>query len=253
MQMFNYADLEPKLMSLREVAEAFRLAMDEKKPISHVCVGDGEMYFLGNRKIPEFYEYPAGLALYCQFIPDYEHEVWDGVFHSDIIGAFFCQPGTISFFNHFPNVLAERNLCDGYIGNGLHFSGLLYDTVLKDKRVYLIGNKVQDLLPVLDKFQIELAGYTQANNFPDIPRIKECLSKTDFDLALLSAGILSLILGPWIKRSLGRCALDFGGAIYHVKDTVDFIGAKRDGNIFNLEATNGFGLPNEIAIHSTFG
>ncbi len=240
-------ELQQKVMSLREMAETFRRAMEEKKPICHVCVGDGEMFFISHQEIPMFQDFPAGLKIYYPFIADYRDEVLNGILSSDIIGIFQEWLPTAVFFDYHSIPVERYCFCDGYIGRGLHYSGLLYTTILKNKRVYLLGNEVHHLLPFLEKYQIELAGHTKVNNFQDIPRIKDCLSKADFDFALLSAGLPTLVLSPWIKRTLGRCALDFGGAIRYLQNTMDLIGVKpNDLNIYNPDAQNRFALPGEV-------
>lgn len=239
-------DLQQKLMSQKEVAEAFGQAMAEDKPISLACLGDVEMYLIAYQKIPVFDQGLApGLLKYIenQALKD---EILNGVLQSDIIGIFRPKwQQTIQFFEHF--AVPTEHLCDSYIGKGLHFSGLLYK-ILQNKRVFLVGNTVDNMLPVLEKFQIELAGKTKVNSFQDIPRVKECLSQADFDLALISAGMPSLILAPWVTRNLKRCALDFGNTVKFVKDTLDYIGAARnDFNVFDPEARTNFRfLPKEL-------
>ena len=239
-------DLQQKLMSLKEVAEAFEQAMVTQKPISLTCLGDVEMYLIAYQKIPVF---DKGLAPgLLKYIPDQKLRdgLLNGVLNSDIIGIFRPKwKQTVEFFDYF-NVPSDY-LCDSYIGKGLHFSGLLYK-MLRNKRVYLVGNNVQTLFPVLEKFQIPLAGSTKVNSFQDIPRVKDCLSQADFDFAILACGMPALILTSWVTKALNRCALDLGNAVFYARNTIDFIGAdRRDFAIFNPDAKTGFRfVPKEI-------
>ncbi len=211
------------LLSVQEVAKSYQQALEEKKPISHVNLGDGEIIFLAYQRIHGFENFPtspSGLDPYAIYKSNKQirDEVLDGVLHSDIIGmpaSLYTGnwPEAEAFLDYY-SVPVQR-ICDSYMGRFLHNTGLVYE-VLKNKRVYLLGNSVLNLVPLLEKNQIELAGYTTVNYFEDIPRVKECIAKTDFDMALISAGIPTLILSPWITKTLGRCAFDFGCAVHYL-------------------------------------
>ena len=239
-------------MSLREVMGAFQRAIDEKKPISLSCVGDGEMYFIAYKMLPYFSKADQvwGKTKYLKYLMDQSvrDQVLEGAIHSDIIGIQAGWPASAIFLDHYTSIPLDH-ICDSCIGKGLHFSGLLYE-LLKNKRVYLVGNYVHFLLPVLEKYQVTVAGSTTVDYFDDIPRVKDCLSKVDFDVALLSAGVPTLILAPWIARSLKRCALDFGDAINLVTNNIQYIGANRDDyTIFNPDAKMDFRfVPDEIRL-----
>ncbi|HBF36353.1 MAG TPA: hypothetical protein DDW50_03445 [Firmicutes bacterium] len=210
------------LMSVEGVAETFRRALAEKKPISHVNLGDGEIMFLAHPQIPGFetLQQPSGIDPYLKYIADpaIRNEVLDGVLHADIIGMpawlYTGNWPAAEYFLEYYSIPTQR-ICDSYMGRLLHSAGALYE-FLKNQRVYLVGNHILNLVPLLEEHQIEVAGHTTVDYFEDIPRVKDCLSKADFDMALLSAGIPTLILSPWICRTLNRCALDFGSAIHHL-------------------------------------
>jgi hypothetical protein len=236
-------ELLEKLMPVKEVAEAFRLAIAQQKPISLVNVGDGEMYFVAYKEIPYFGKADQiwAKSKYFQYLTDQtlKDEILDGIIHSDIIGLHAHWKPTVAFLDHYSAIPTNR-LCDGYIGRGLHFSGLLYE-ICKGHRVYLVGNHVHFLLPALEKYQITVAGSTSVNYFEDIPRVKAELSRADFDLAIISAGIPSLILAPWISTTLHRPALDFGGVVHLIGRTLHLIGAKRnDLPVFDPQAKTNF-------------
>jgi hypothetical protein len=243
----NNQELLQKAMSTKEVADAFRQALAQKKPISYISVGAGEMFFLAyNKDIPYFKNVPleqtwAKSRYYPYLKEQYIHDqLFDGITHSDIIGLPPCWKPTTYFLERFPCIPTGR-ICDAIMQKGMHFSGLLYE-ICKGKRVYLVGNQVKSILPVMEKFQITVAGSTPVNFFEDIPRVKEALRQTDFDLAIVSAGMPTLIIAPWISQTLHRCAFDFGGTVHIVISTLHLIGAKRnDLPVFDPEAKTGFG------------
>jgi hypothetical protein len=237
-------ELLQKLMPLKEVAAAYRRALEKKEPISMVSVGDGEMYFVAYRDISYFGKADQVWAnsRYSQYLNDQslKDEVLEGIRRSDIIGLHARWKPTVTFLEHY-SIPADR-VCDAIIGKGLHFSGLLYE-ICQNRRVFLVGNHVHFLLPVLEKYQITVAGSTPVDYFEDIPRVKAELSRADFDLAIISAGIPTLILAPWVAGALHRPALDFGGVVHVIGRTLHLVGAKRkDFPIFDPDATIDFKL-----------
>ncbi len=207
------------LMSPRQVAETFQHALEEKRPINHVNLGDGEIIFLAFGRSAGFEKWPSPSDIdpYFKYVSDstIRDAMLDGVLGSDIIG----MPARLytgnwseaeAVLNSFS--IPTQRICDSYTGRLLHNEGLLYE-ILKDKRVCLLGNHVGNLVPLLKKNHTEIVGQTEVNYFEDIPRVKNYLSQIDFDIAILSAGMPTLILSPWISRTLGRSAFDFGSAV----------------------------------------
>jgi hypothetical protein len=210
------------LMSVPAVAEAFRKALEEKQAICSVNLGDGEIIFLAYQRVPGFEKWPSSSDIdpYFQYVSDssIRAAMLEGVLQSHIVAmpAYLYTgnwPDAELFLEHF--AIPTQRICDSYMGRLLHSSGLLYK-ILEHKRVYLIGNHGLNLLPLMEKHHIELAGHTPVNYFEDIPRVQAEIGKADFDMALLSAGMPTLILAPWIKATLNRCALDFGSAIHYL-------------------------------------
>lgn len=216
------AKLLKNLLSVKQVAATFQQALEEKKPLGHVNLGDGEIMFLAHPQIPGFetLRSPSGIDPYLKYITDQNirDNVLQGVLHADIVGMpAYLYTGNwpaAEYFLDYYSIPVQR-ICDSYMGRLLHSDGILYD-ILKGKSVFLVGNHIGGLTPILEKHQIKVSGQTEVNYFEDIPRVKDCLGNAEFDMALLSAGIPTLILAPWIAENLGRCALDFGSAIHHL-------------------------------------
>lgn len=212
-----------KLYTPQRVVEAFQRALTEENPLSLVSLGNGEIIFLAYPEIPGFEKLPpvpSGIDPYRKYISDQtiRTEILEAVRHADIIGIpaplyTGRWPEAEFFFEHYS--LQVELVCDAYIGRLLHNEGILYEK-LKNKRIVLLGNNALNLVPVLEKHQIELVGHTGVDYFEDIPRVKSFLEQTDFEMAIISAGVPSLILAPWIAKKLGRCALDFGCAVHYL-------------------------------------
>jgi hypothetical protein len=219
-------ELKRNLLSSRQVAETFGQALAEQKPISLVSLGTGEVIFLAYPEIPGFEELPpppSGIDPYRKYISDpaIREEIFSEVRHANIIGVSAPLyngewPEAEYFFQHYR--LPLQLICDGYIGRLLHKDGRLYE-ILSHRRVFLAGNHTLNLLPIFERHQIELAGHTEVHFFEDIPRVKDCLRGANFDFALIAAGIPTLILAPWVARTLGRSALDFGCAVHHLEES----------------------------------
>jgi hypothetical protein len=216
------SELLKNLMSVPQVARTFQKAMEEKEAISLVNLGDGEIIFIAYQRLPGFDKWPSpsGIDPYFKFVSDQSirDALVEGVVHSQIVAmpAYLYTgnwPAAEKVLEHFS--IPTSRICDSNMGRLLHSAGLLYE-ILENKRVYLVGNHILNLLPILEKHHIEMAGHTTVDFFEDIPRVKAEISKADFDMALLSAGMPTLILAPWIKETLNRCALDFGSAIHHL-------------------------------------
>jgi hypothetical protein len=211
-----------------------------------VVLNDGEMAFIAYRQLPGFETFPFQKD-YTEYPDDLElrRQVLEGIRQADIIGTIeTAYDGKWRlFFDHYE--IPYDRICNGYIGRGLHFTGLLYDQILRNRRVFLLGWYAKNLLPFFEEYGIQLAGMYegshQINYFEEIPKIQSIIRKTEFDIAIISAGISSLIFGPWISRELGRCAIDIGSTTGYINRELNQIGSeRRDLAIYDPEAKEGF-------------
>lgn len=85
------------------------------------------------------------------------------------------------------------------------------------KRASLFGNP--DILPAFDLITYRSVNSAMGlktafdNWFDALEKMKDDISKTDFDIALLGCGAYGMNLGAFIKRDLGKTALHLGGML----------------------------------------
>jgi hypothetical protein len=102
------------------------------------------------------------------------------------------------------------------INYGLYQAGLLTQ-LLTGRKLLVIGNAASELARVLTGRGYVVSGIiSPVKGFPDIERVMAELRDSEFDLALVSAGIPAVILCWRIAVERGKVALDFG----HMADMI---------------------------------
>lgn len=90
-----------------------------------------------------------------------------------------------------------------------------FETMLAGRKVLLIssiapqaGKSLEEELQ--EKLRFEVAGTIPIWEYGEIPAVKEALTKYEFDLCFLAAGVNATILAPYIARTYGKVAFDIG-------------------------------------------
>ncbi|MDM5225175.1 GT-D fold domain-containing glycosyltransferase [Cytobacillus sp. NJ13] len=214
-----------KLKTPKEVQEEIKQAMNKNKGYSLIRVGDGELLTLAHdllvstediKSIPRlnFLSY-AGVNL-----PD--HSIRDllanNLLEADMVGIpFLRRPTFQQLFNklakHHNWPLDHMNLTRSVINYELHLETTLFQDLLSNQRILLIGNRMMEGETVLRNAGFNnIAGSIPVENIYSVPQVLSEAQKYDFDVALVSAGIPANLICVELAKC-NKIAIDFGHLI----------------------------------------
>ncbi|WP_127495215.1 GT-D fold domain-containing protein [Paenibacillus glycanilyticus] len=208
------------LMLPEQVRDAILHAMEEKRPLSVVRLGDGELLTMAQeivmpvdqvRREGKFLEY-AGVK-----VPDLDirNRLVEAVNGADIVGIPRTRMPNYQLlvspvFQAFGLSLREKQWTDSLINYSLCTAGCLLP-ILQNRRILLIGNMAEQLSAVLDHRGLFVAGIvTPVNGARDAARVVALAKQYEFDIALVSAGIAAVLITEELARLTGKVAIDFG-------------------------------------------
>ena len=215
-----------RVMSSEEVADAILAALDHRKPLSVVRLGDGELLTLCQdtvltaeevRARGDFLEY-AGVA-----VPDWNARdvLCAAVAQADIVGVprkrmKNFQPLLVPALRALGLDCRQMQLTYSTVNYSLFHQGFL-SRLMKERRILIVGNKAKALSDVLSGYGYDIApAVFPVLGMRDVPRVMERVREHDFDLALISAGVAAVPLAQRIAAEMGRVALDLG----HLADMI---------------------------------
>lgn len=215
-----YREHAVPLLPAEQVGEAIIQALDEKRPLSLVRLGDGELLTLAQevvmpvesvRREGKFLEY-AGVI-----VPDMEirNRLAEAVIRANIVGIPRTRMPNYQLlvapvFRAYGISYGERNWTDSLINYELFHAGYLL-RMLQHRRILVIGNMAEPLSAVLAGYGIVIAGIiSPVNGARDATRIVQLARQYEFDLALVSAGIAAVLIAEELARVTGKVVIDFG-------------------------------------------
>ncbi|WP_435163286.1 GT-D fold domain-containing protein [Paenibacillus glycanilyticus] len=208
------------LMLPEQVRDAILQAMEEKRPLSIVRLGDGELLTMAQeivmpvdqvRREGKFLEY-AGVK-----VPDLEirNRLVEAVTGADIVGIPRTRMPNYQLlvspvFQAYGLSLREKQWTDSLINYSLCTAGCLLP-ILQNRRILLIGNMAEPLSAVLANRGLSVAGVVSpVNGARDAARVAALARQYEFDIALVSAGIAAVLITEELARVTGKVAIDFG-------------------------------------------
>ncbi|MCM3626013.1 GT-D fold domain-containing glycosyltransferase [Paenibacillus glycanilyticus] len=215
-----YREQAVPLLIAEQVRDAILLAMNERKPLSIVRLGDGELLTLAQevvmpvdavRREGKFLEY-AGVK-----VPDLDirNRLAEAITRADIVGLPRTRMPNYQLlvapvFQAYGISFKERQWTDSLINYSLCQAGCLL-SILQNRRVLIIGNMAEPLSAVLAQHGILIAGIiAPVNGARDAARVVQLAKHYDFDIALVSAGIGAVLITEELARITGKVAIDFG-------------------------------------------
>lgn len=208
------------LLSPAETALALRGALDNAQPFSIVRLGDGELLTLAHdivisveeaKNRGPFLPY-AGVELPAY---DIREKLASAIRRADIIGVPVARHPSFQgllfpVLAHYQLNPAGLRLTSSTVNYALAEEGLLL-SLLRGRRVLIIGDRAEGLASVLQRQGIQITGLvTPVRGVYDAEAAVQEASGYSFDIALVAAGIAAVLICTEIAGRLGKCALDFG-------------------------------------------
>lgn len=213
-------------------------ALKYKKPLSVISVGATESFVMAQYKVlseKEFMNHPEAHIANQGKKNGFHHrgvrfpntkirdEVVESVRKADIVGyniivktkdAGELTEKVFAAYDINPAYLFEANL-----RRVIMFSQReKFEKMLRNKNILLISS-VADMAKeslnktLKDKLNFNIVGTISIYEYEDIPKVKEEISKYDFDLALIAAGTNAIILATHIAEEYGKVAIDLGSGM----------------------------------------
>ncbi|WP_246049918.1 GT-D fold domain-containing protein [Paenibacillus chibensis] len=203
-----------------EVHHRIARALAEGSSLSLVRLGDGELLALAHDTVlPLEYARSAGyfLAEAGMTLPDPAARglLAEAVRGADIIGIPSSRLPTYQgllfpVLRYYGMDYVPMNLTLSTINYALYEHGFLL-SLLRHKRVLVVGNLAAELAAVLSAGSVQIAGViTPVKGFADIPRVVSDAAAYSFDIALVASGIPAVVICQKIAAEQGRIAIDFG-------------------------------------------
>ncbi|MGG4146088.1 GT-D fold domain-containing glycosyltransferase [Paenibacillus algorifonticola] len=208
------------LLTAEQVAGKLLEALEQRKPLSVVRLGDGELLTLAQESVlpTEQIRQEGGFLEYAGVkVPDIaaRDRLLAAVKRADIVGIpKLRQPNyqrlATAVFQSYGIDFRSKVLTDSLVNYRLFQDGHL-SRLMKGRRVLVVGNLAQPLAKVLAESGVVVAGAVeQVQGIHDVDRVMGEIRGQNFDLALVSAGIAAVILADAIAAEMGKAALDFG-------------------------------------------
>jgi hypothetical protein len=220
-----------KVLSSKELMHKMNKALDKGKPLSVVSVGATETFVMAQYIVlseEELMAHPQAISTNANKsqrgfrFPNIvlQDEMISSVKQADIVA----YPLTIRSMD--AGLMTEKvfqacNIKPKYVYEAL-IRRVLYNTqkneferMLRRRRILLIGRMAEDVRAELEKtcksrLGFDIVGTIGIEGYEDVPKVKHKIGEYSFDLCLLSAGVYSVILAPYIAITYGKVAFDMG-------------------------------------------
>ncbi|MDQ1002254.1 hypothetical protein QFZ28_002654 [Neobacillus niacini] len=229
---------DAQLLNSEMLMDKILFALNNKKPLSVISVGATESFVMAQYTIfseEEFMNHPearvankgikAGLKHRGVRFPNItlRDEVVDAVRKADIIGyntivktmdAGLLTEKVFEAYDINPHYIFEANLRRVFMFSQKE----KFEEMLRNKNILLISSIADKARTGLnnrlkDKLKFNIVGTISIYEYEDIPRVKDEISKYNFDLALIAAGTNAIIIAAHIAGEYGKVAVDIGSGM----------------------------------------
>lgn len=222
-----------QLIPAIKVLNLIQTALKQKKPFSLVRIGDGENIvlaqnvFLSPKEVLNTYwvkqsDTGRGKGVTLPNL-NLRNKLVKAIRQADVVGicrnkndevcvrSEYKRELTNKLFDHFH--LKPANLCYVFVNRKMVSYRLFWELIHRYRTLLIskwsepyaekITHEYADLKP-------QIVGCINFTHYKQIPTTLDLIKKYRFDLALISAGVNSVILAPAIAERYGKVALDFG-------------------------------------------
>lgn len=209
------------LLTPAEVFAAAEGALRERRPLSIVRLGDGELLTLAHDTVistEEALRWGAFLPYAGVHLPDpaAREALATAIRAADMIGVPESRHPSYQgllfpVLRHYGIDYRSLRLTTSIVNYELNAGGYL-TRLLQGQRVLLIGNQAEALAGFLGQRGVQVVSWlAPVLGVADVPRIAMRLREVpDFDLALVAAGVAAVMLCTRLSGELGKVALDIG-------------------------------------------
>lgn len=232
---------QQRMLTTRQVIARVAKALEEKRPLSVVRVGDGENICLAQYKV-----WPIRKTLDTRWARLSRRTGWKGVRlpnvalrdqliqsikRADIVGIPYEDDNEILAKRHTLRPLTDRcfrryrirpkAVCHTFVNRHMVEYEEFWE-MLRGKRAVVIsrwaGNLKRWVGKKYNEFDIDFAKLIRIDRFEEIPKVMRKMKGVECDIVLISAGVNAVILAERLAREQGRVAIDFGkSAVFMVK------------------------------------
>ncbi|QGQ94917.1 nucleotide sugar dehydrogenase [Paenibacillus psychroresistens] len=230
-----------KMLTTLAVIDEIGKALEEKKPLSVVRVGDGE-----NICLTQYNVWPIRKTLSTRWAILSRKTSWKGVRlpnlklrdqlitaikKADIVGVPYYNDKEILAEDQYLRPLTDtvfkklniqpKKLCYTFVNRHMVEHEEFWE-MLKGKKAVVISRWANEFKKLVDKkyndFNIKIVKLIQIYRFEEIPKVLDKMKSVDCDIVLISAGVNAVILAQKLADEQGRIAIDFGkSAVFMVK------------------------------------
>lgn len=208
------------LLTPEELGKDILHALETKEPFSLVRLGDGELLTMAQQGVmsdDEIRQEGAFLDYAGVSIPDLEtkNRLLNAVKQATVVGIPKLreknyQPLAMSVFKANGIDYRELRLTDSLINYYLYQEGFL-SRILHGRKIIVIGNTAPTLAQILTNNGLQVTGVVSpVHGVKDVDRIINEAARCTFDIALVPAGIASVIICEQIASRYGKVTIDFG-------------------------------------------
>lgn len=213
-----------QLAGVSEIRDLLWTAIVEKRPLSLVRLGDGELLSLAYDTVmspAEVDELGAFLPYAGVPVPDasVQRSLINAIKEADYIGVPVSRKPAFQMLmfricKHYQLPIREMKLTTSTINFSLYHTGYLIP-LLYGRRILLIGNKAVSTAQVLREKGINVTGTIYpVSNFSDIEKVLASCCEYEYDIALVAAGVPAVVICQQIASTYRKVAIDIG----HVAD-----------------------------------
>ncbi|MBD7969715.1 GT-D fold domain-containing protein [Paenibacillus gallinarum] len=212
-----------QLAGTSEIRDLLWTAIVEKRPLSLVRLGDGELLSLAYDTVmspAEVDELGAFLPYAGVPVPDASVQISliDAIKTADYIGVPVSRKPAFQMlmfrlFKHYQLPIREMRLTTSTINYSLYHTGYMIP-LLYGRRILLIGNKAVSAAQVLRGKGINVTGTIYpVSDFSGIDQVLASCSKYEYDIALVAAGVPAVVICQRIASTYGKVAIDIGHVV----------------------------------------
>ncbi|WP_229753564.1 GT-D fold domain-containing protein [Paenibacillus segetis] len=208
------------LISPEGIYAEMETALNQRKPMSIVRLGDGELLTLAHDTIMPTFE----VVRWGHFLPYAGVNLPDPITREDLVQSLLqadiigipesrhpsYQALLFPILRHYGIDYRGLRMTSSIINYTLNDEGYLAQ-LLVGRKILIIGNEAPGLSRLLAQQGFHISGIIHpVQGVADVPRVMRQTSEIDFDLALVAAGVAAVLICTRIAREQGKVSFDLG-------------------------------------------